>query len=183
MTEERITEQLWELDNRFGKRKNGMKRRKCRKVAKGGSSELSSSSRSSTSKRITIKIEDAQKIAKERLGECLSEEYIPGQKLIWKCNTGRTWPATYNHVKYGTWCPRCVRYTGEEIARRIFELLFDCEFNKIRPSWLQGLELDGYNDELKIAFEYDGKQHYKFVKRFHGTIEGLRMQQKRDRKI
>jgi len=33
------------------------------------------------------------------------------------------------------------------------------------------MELDGYNKELEIAFEYQGGQHYKFVKGFHKTKE------------
>ena len=65
---------------------------------------------------------------------------------------------------------------GEEITRVIFEHIFDKPFKTVRPKWLIGLkgvplELDGYNEELKLAFEYQGIQHYKRVPRFHKTSE------------
>ena len=41
------------------------------------------------------------------------------------------------------------------------------QFPTKRPTWLDGLELDGYNENLNIAFEYNGKQHYEFIKHFH----------------
>jgi len=54
-------------------------------------------------------IEDAQKIAIERNGECLSNEYInTHKKLKWKCNIdGHIWYAIPNNIKRGSWCPLC----------------------------------------------------------------------------
>ena len=51
---------------------------------------------------------------------------------------------------------RCKTGIGisEKICRKYFEYLFNKPFNRIRPSWLSELELDGYNEELNIAFEY-----------------------------
>lgn len=47
---------------------------------------------------------------------------------------------------------------------------------------LQGKELDGFNDELKLAFEYDGEQHYKYVPHFHRNgIKDFENQQERDK--
>ena len=48
---------------------------------------------------------------------------------------------------------------------RFFEKIYNKKFAKCKPLWLKNqrgsqLELDGYNDELKIAFEYQGRQHY-----------------------
>ena len=38
-----------------------------------------------------------------------------------------------------------------------------------------------YNEELKLALEYDGIQHYEYVPRFHKNINSLEKQQERDK--
>lgn len=54
----------------------------------------------------------------------------------------------------------------EELCRSIIEEIYGVKFDPIRPDWLvnpetgRNLELDGYNPQLKIAFEYNDKQHY-----------------------
>ncbi|GAH28085.1 unnamed protein product, partial [marine sediment metagenome] len=57
-----------------------------------------------------------------------------------------------------------------------FECIFNKDFKKARPEWLKNceghhLELDGYNDELKLAFERHGKQHYEWPNYFHKTVK------------
>jgi hypothetical protein len=53
---------------------------------------------------------------------------------------------------------------------------------KVKPPWLNGLELDGYNDDLKLAFEYQGKQHYEWVPYFHKEEKQFDDQQERDQR-
>lgn len=48
-------------------------------------------------------------------------------------------------------------------------------------STLVDLELDYFLPEPRIAFEYNGIQHYHFRKRFHETMEKFKEQQKRDK--
>lgn len=48
-----------------------------------------------------------------------------------------------------------------------------------RPKWLEGLELDIYIPQLKMAFEYQGIQHFKAIKHWGGT-EQLKKQQEHD---
>ena len=42
------------------------------------------------------------------------------------------------------------------------------------------LELDFYNEELKIAVEYNGEQHYKYTPLFHQNEEAFKKQLQRD---
>ena len=77
---------------------------------------------------------------------------------------------------------------GEVECRRVMQKLFDKPFYKSRPRFLNNpvtfgtnnLELDCYNEELKIAVEYDGAQHFKFISYFHKTYEGFLNQRYRD---
>ena len=55
-------------------------------------------------------IEDAQKLAKERGGKCLSKIYIgTTKKLLWKCSEGHKWESAYTNIQSGSWCPLCDR--------------------------------------------------------------------------
>jgi hypothetical protein len=114
-----------------------------------------------------LSIDDCAKLAISRGGLCLSTEYINATtKYIWQCKSGHIWPATFNNVKSkNCWCPICSSGFGEKLCRIFFEKFFGASFIKIRPDYLisdkgKRLELDGFNEELKIAFEYQGIQHY-----------------------
>lgn len=54
----------------------------------------------------------------------------------------------------------------EEKCREILERIYQRKFPNIRPSWLKNpetgrlLEIDCYNDDLKIGLECNGIQHY-----------------------
>jgi hypothetical protein len=62
---------------------------------------------------------------------------------------------------------------GEVICKSTLESLFQRPFQKIRPSFLyntvthENLELDMYNQEINLACEYNGKQHYEYIPYFH----------------
>ena len=118
-----------------------------------------------------LKIEEMWEIAKSRGGKCLSEVYLRvDKKLKWQCNKGHIWKATTNDIKYrGNWCPECASNKSEKITRYFMQRLFGNKFNKYKPKFLylsknSKLELDGYNKELQIAFEYDGRQHFMYVR-------------------
>lgn len=75
----------------------------------------------------------------------------------------------------------------EERCRRILERIFGVPFHKKRPEWLINpetdarLELDCYNEDLKLALEYNGEQHYRYMSKFHESEEDFRKQKERDR--
>lgn len=75
---------------------------------------------------------------------------------------------------------------GEKICRNHLEKRFNMKFPKERPDFLKNpitknnLELDCFSKELKLALEYNGKQHYEFVPKFHNTKNDFYNQKYRD---
>jgi hypothetical protein len=77
---------------------------------------------------------------------------------------------------------------GEIICRNYLEKVFQKKFTKARPNFLRNpvtnnsfnLELDCYNEDLKLALEYNGVQHYKYVPYFHKNKEAFLNQKYRD---
>lgn len=76
---------------------------------------------------------------------------------------------------------------GELLCKQHLENRFQLPFIKCRPSFLynevtgENLELDLYNNDLKLAVEYNGRQHYEFVPFFHQTRDKFQTQKYRDR--
>lgn len=76
---------------------------------------------------------------------------------------------------------------GERECRRVMQEIYNRPFIKVRPSFLRNdaisgsnLELDCYNADLKIAVEYNGEQHYNFVRFFHRNRDAFHNQKYRD---
>lgn len=117
-------------------------------------------------RRVPLTIKDMQALARGNHGECLSKTVRKSyEKLFWRCSKDHQWAATPNNIQRGQWCPYCGQTKGESLCRKSFETILEAPFPKVRPSWLIGakgyrLELDGYNHSLKVAFEYQGEQHF-----------------------
>ncbi len=64
-------------------------------------------------------IEEANKIAGMRGGQCISMEYKNcDAPLYWKCKLGHVWKAAFADIKRGSWCAQCaglVKYTIEQM--------------------------------------------------------------------
>ncbi len=113
-------------------------------------------------------IDTIMKVAKARGGRLISEQYLKNdQKLVWECFAGHKFEAVFSNVKKGTWCPKCSKYgsISERVVRKFCETLMGIELPSVRPSWLRNidgniLELDGFNEKFKFAFEHHGTQHY-----------------------
>lgn len=62
---------------------------------------------------------------------------------------------------------------GERLCKEFLEFTFHKKFDKVRPPFLKNpvtgypLELDLYNEELKLAVEYNGQQHYHYNSMMH----------------
>lgn len=75
---------------------------------------------------------------------------------------------------------------GEKICRKHLSSRFNTPFLKERPDFLKNpvtktnLELDCFSKRLHLALEYNGKQHYEFVPKFHNTKNDFYNQKYRD---
>jgi len=123
-----------------------------------------------------LKIEDLKTIAIERGGLCLSDDRKVG-KLRWQCCFGHEWEASVgNIVSNNSWCPICASGLNEEVCRYCLELMVGHKFPKSNPPWLKNrhrnqLHLDGFCEELMLAFEYQGEQHFRQVDYFHHDFQ------------
>jgi hypothetical protein len=78
--------------------------------------------------------------------------------------------------------------SGERECRRVLQKLFNKQFKNCRPDFLSNpvtggrfnLELDCYDESLRLAVEYNGAQHYKYIPYFHKNKEAFLNQKYRD---
>lgn len=78
--------------------------------------------------------------------------------------------------------------SGETECRRVLTKIFGKPFLKARPDFLRNpvtgnnfnLELDCYDETLKLAVEYNGRQHYDFIPYFHKNNDRFLNQKYRD---
>jgi|688.fasta_scaffold42003_3 hypothetical protein len=94
----------------------------------------------------------------------------------------------YNHVNRVYGCNTCSKKRSENLCRQILEEYTGLRFPSIRPDFLKNvttacnLELDGFCEDLNLAFEYQGIQHYEYNAFFHrNDQESLKKQQQRDK--
>ncbi|WP_052728592.1 hypothetical protein [Domibacillus tundrae] len=140
-----------------------------RAIENGGFCSKCGKTRGAAKRKLSI--EELQKIAKSREGNLLSNKYINAHTLLeWQCNNGHVFRMSANSVKNDHWCRDCRFNINEAKCRFILEKLTAKPF-KSNKRILKGLELDGYNSELNLGFEYNGIQHYQFIKFFHKTEE------------
>jgi hypothetical protein len=134
-------------------------------------------------RRLTT-LDDLCALAIARGGKCLSTEWATAHtRYRWRCGRGHEWQATWASVRHvRSWCPSCYSGLshGERISRLALEAMLNIKLPTAHPTWLRiskrrVLELDGYNAEQQIAFEYHGKQHYEATTRFsHEDVSGIR---------
>lgn len=102
---------------------------------------------------------------------------VSGQKGSYTDHTSMIWDLLGKAVK-----PKkkaSFESKGEIECRRAIEHLTGKPFPKARPNCMMNgvsghnLELDCYNNEMKIAVEYNGEQHYKYIPYFHPTKDAF----------
>jgi len=119
-------------------------------------------------------------------GCCMSTAYNNTRThLTFICSQGHTWTSRPDHILDGHWCPYCQDLSGEASCREWLEAHFGVPFPKVWPLWLRPsrrrkLQLDGYNEELQLAFEYQGAQHFRYTPWFHRSPSDFTAQLARD---
>ena len=124
-------------------------------------------------------------------GKFLSKERYRNTKQVlqWECRDGHKFSRSLGSIiSYRSFCPACVKRVGlrEEYIRELFFHLFGAIFERTRNlQWLRNkegnaMELDGYNADLSIAFEHNGKQHYEIDGFFTKHGEKLKRMQEGD---
>lgn len=119
-------------------------------------------------------LDDFLQLADERGGKFIRAGKHRGYAATWSCARGHRFMMRLDQGRNGGWCPECSASRCERITRAHFEQLFARPFPRVRPKWLRNtsgrlLELDGYCEELGLAFEHQGEQHYRPVKHFGRT--------------
>lgn len=107
-----------------------------------------------------------REIAKNKGGKLISTKYINGiTKLEFEDRENNRFFAIPNFIKRGGWSKFEIVNLSEERARQCMEFIFNYSFPNIwgiikKSTTNRKMQFDGYNDKLKIAFEYQGEQHY-----------------------
>ncbi|MHB1909794.1 MAG: hypothetical protein ACYCQJ_13135 [Nitrososphaerales archaeon] len=96
-------------------------------------------------------------------------------------DSNHLWQTTPGHLidkpsREGSGCPYCLNLKNEKETREIIEDLIGEPFPKKRPKFLlyihrRPLELDCFCKKHMLASEYNGEQHYSYIKHFHRNGE------------
>lgn len=121
-------------------------------------------------------------IIESKGGKCLTDSYYNQNSLISvRCQNGHIWTTKYLYLQRGTWCPKCtLKNVKEDQCRFILEQLTGYKFPTNREILGNKQHLDGYCEELNLAFEYDGEHHFKLVTQFHDNRTNLKYRQNKD---
>ncbi len=112
-------------------------------------------------------IEEMRDIALTKNGKCLSDEYLGYDNVLqWKCSENHIWEKAPRYIFRGHWCVKCSRYKRQHFCNYVFEIMCDRVFKTIKHKFEEyefPLEIDGYNKDINIGFEYQGIQHYEIT--------------------
>lgn len=167
------------------------KRKACHMFKKGSWGVCNKCYRKKSSQRqVFTQSEYDQRLKEQRPGIKRIGKYIDSQTNIQhRCFCGNTdWFPRPNNLFTSFDSCGCIKGTkSEKLIRQIFEHLLQKKFPATKPEFLinpktkNRLELDGYNQDLALAFEHNGSQHYSHNSRFHKSKEHLSDQRYRDR--
>lgn len=120
--------------------------------------------------------------AQKRGGRLL--RYKRSGKSLWQCREGHSfWLTGYKVYRRGKWCPHCGSSNGERTVRQCLQ-----EWNLpfVPQAVLPLLPSRRYDfcfghQGRRFLVEFDGEQHFRFVKRYHRTKKAFHESQLVDR--
>ena len=114
-----------------------------------------------------------QQVAIQKGGLLLSKSIHRG-KLKWQCNEGHIFYLTaYKVHRRGKWCQTCGSSNGERQIRKILNS-FNIQFiPQYKLSVCPRRKYDYYfiYNNRQYIIEYDGEQHFQFVRKYHKKKE------------
>ncbi len=135
-------------------------------------------------------LQDIKKFVENKDGVLLIKKYKNCYSpLKIQCNKdGCIWYPCWNNIQNGHWCPECSLSKTQKILFNIIKDLFPnnivnnnyTKFNWLKSKNKYSQEIDIYVEKIKLAIEYDGKQHFEPVKWFGGE-EQLKYTKKMDK--
>jgi len=118
-------------------------------------------------------------------GQVLEIAQTSNHPSEWRCSHGHSFRRPLVSIKgLGTFCTVCSGSHAEMLCRAAVEKLFGKPFQSRRMRGMPSpsghpLQLDIYNEDLRIAVEHHGAQHYRSLPHWHGS-EGLKRQRRHD---
>lgn len=127
-----------------------------------------------------LTLEDIENTAKKHGGKCLSDTYINNRThLKFICQFGHSFSMAPRKVMLGQWCKYCSKNITQEKVRFILQEITQKPWPSTRRV-VSPYELDMYSEIDKVAFEYNGRQHYHFIREYHRDQQGFSDQKNRD---
>lgn len=110
-----------------------------------------------------------QQVAVKKGGTLLSRS-ITKRKLQWQCNEGHIfWLTAYKVHRRGKWCQTCGSSNGERAIRQILKELnvpFTPQYT-LPTSPRRRYDYYFEFNNRRFIVEYDGEQHFSFVRKYH----------------
>lgn len=117
----------------------------------------------------SIPVVEYYAVAERFGGQLLKKGKTSKTNSIWKCELGHTFRRSYNSIIINnSFCNVCTTGFQEMLAKTIMEKLFRRPFVKTRIAGSKSvggktLEVDLFNEDLGLAVEMNGFQHYQVV--------------------
>jgi bacterioferritin-associated ferredoxin len=131
--------------------------------------------------------EDYEAVAVQFGGRLLRKVEQSIEDSEWECALGHVFRRSFTSIKaLQTFCTKCSSSYAEMLCRAMAETLFGATFRCIRIKDMRSvkgrpLELDIFNEELRLAIEHNGAHHYEAQHNWGGD-KALVLQRKNDKR-